>query len=109
VNWSSRQCEEIAAGELRGRVGAHLALGHRLALVAGHDDGDELRAVYLFTSGPPDERHELVVHLNREHPTVPTSASNPLAIRSCGHWCATSIGPSSGIRCAVARAQCPLR
>jgi Ni,Fe-hydrogenase III large subunit len=72
VNWSSRQCEEIAAGELRGRVGAHLALGHRLALVAGHDDGDELRAVYLFTSGPPDERHELVVHLNREHPTVPT-------------------------------------
>jgi Ni,Fe-hydrogenase III large subunit/Ni,Fe-hydrogenase III component G len=72
VNWSSRHTEEIVASELHSRAAAHFALGHRLALVAGHDDGDALRAVYLFTNGPPDERHELVVRLDRESPTVPT-------------------------------------
>jgi Ni,Fe-hydrogenase III large subunit/Ni,Fe-hydrogenase III component G len=72
VSWSSRHTEEIAAGELPERAAAHFALGRRLALVAGHDDGDALRAVYLFTSGPPDERHELVVRLDPENPTVPT-------------------------------------
>jgi Ni,Fe-hydrogenase III large subunit/Ni,Fe-hydrogenase III component G len=72
VSWSSRHTEEIAASELHERAAAHFALGHRLALVAGHDDGDALRAVYLFTSGPPDERHELVVRLDPERPTVPT-------------------------------------
>jgi Ni,Fe-hydrogenase III large subunit/Ni,Fe-hydrogenase III component G len=72
VSWSIRHTEEIAASELHERAAAHFALGHRLALVAGHDDGDALRAVYLFTSGPPDERHELVVRLDPERPTVPT-------------------------------------
>ena len=37
----------------------------RLALVSGHDDGELLRAVYLFTSGPPDTRVELHVPLDR--------------------------------------------
>lgn len=64
--------EEIGVGELHVRAAEHFALGRRLALVAGHDDGDALRAVYLFTSGPPDERHELVVRLDPENPTVPT-------------------------------------
>src|ERR1019366_5411805 len=71
-NWSSRHREEIAASELPERAGAHFALGHRLALVAGHDDGDALRAVYLFTSGASDERHELTVRLDRDRPAVPT-------------------------------------
>jgi Ni,Fe-hydrogenase III large subunit/Ni,Fe-hydrogenase III component G len=72
VIWSSRHTEEIGAYELHERAAAHFALGHRLALVAGHDDGASLRVVYLFTSGPPDERHELVVRLDPENPTVPT-------------------------------------
>jgi Ni,Fe-hydrogenase III large subunit/Ni,Fe-hydrogenase III component G len=72
VSWSSRHTEEIAAHELHERAAAHFARGHRLALVAGHDDGESLRVVYLFTSGPPDERHELVVRLDPENPTVPT-------------------------------------
>ncbi|MDH2902689.1 MAG: NADH-quinone oxidoreductase subunit C [Actinomycetota bacterium] len=69
---STRHTEEIAASELHERAAAHLRRGDRLALVAGHDDGDSLRAVYLFTSGPPDTRYELVVRLDPETPTVPT-------------------------------------
>ncbi len=48
--------------------------GMRLALVSGHDDGAEMRAVYLFTSGPPDRRVELHVPLDRARPEVPTLA-----------------------------------
>ena len=69
---SSRRSESIASSELHERARAHFALGHRLALIAGHDDGDALRAVYLFTGGPPDERFELSVRLERDRPTVPT-------------------------------------
>ncbi|KLO33472.1 hydrogenase large subunit [Mycobacterium haemophilum] len=36
-----------------------LAAGFRLALVAGHHDGDRLRIVYLFLAGYPDQRVEL--------------------------------------------------
>jgi Ni,Fe-hydrogenase III large subunit/Ni,Fe-hydrogenase III component G len=49
--------------------------GMRLALVSGHDDGAEMRAVYLFTSGPPDRRVELHVHVDRTQPRVPTLAA----------------------------------
>ena len=44
----------------------------RLALVSGHDDGDDLRVVYLFTSGPPDTRVELHLMVDAANPTVPT-------------------------------------
>ena len=48
------------------------AQGMRLALVSGHDDGDRIRVVYLFTSGPPDRRIELHVTLDGVDPRVPT-------------------------------------
>ncbi|MCU1492541.1 MAG: hypothetical protein JWO62_305 [Acidimicrobiaceae bacterium] len=51
-----------------------LGNGMRLALVSGHDDGTSMRAVYLFTSGPPDTRIELHVPLDRSNPQVPTLA-----------------------------------
>jgi Ni,Fe-hydrogenase III large subunit/Ni,Fe-hydrogenase III component G len=51
-----------------------LAAGMRLALVSGHDDGTSMRAVYLFTAGPPDTRVELHVPLDPSHPQVPTLA-----------------------------------
>ncbi len=44
----------------------------RLALVSGHDDGGQLRVVYLFTSGPPDTRVELHLIVDPAQPTVPT-------------------------------------
>lgn len=58
--------------ELHAYAAAHFARGDRLAMVAGHDDGESLRVVYLFTSGPPDERHELVVRLDARRPEVPS-------------------------------------
>ena len=51
-----------------------LAAGYRLALVAGHDDGAALRAVYLFTAGGPDRRVELHLPIDRDDPRVPTLA-----------------------------------
>ena len=54
---------------------ALFAEGMRLALVSGHDNGESMRAVYLFTSGPPDTRIELHVPLDRTKPQVPTLAA----------------------------------
>ncbi|HKS48572.1 MAG TPA: NADH-quinone oxidoreductase subunit C [Amycolatopsis sp.] len=63
----------IAPAELPMRVEQLLATGFRVALVAGHDDGDRLRAVYLFTA-PGDRRVEFEVPLERSAPEVPTLA-----------------------------------
>ncbi|MHB8246729.1 MAG: hydrogenase large subunit [Acidimicrobiales bacterium] len=69
-----RQSTLVAADELEAKAEALFAAGFRLALVAGHDDEDRLRAVYVFTSGPPDCRVELQVLLDPRHPTVPSLA-----------------------------------
>ncbi len=68
--------------ELPGRAAALLADGHRIALVAGHDDrpaGGGLRAVYLFTRGVtgdvPESRVELHVTLDPQDPHVPSLAA----------------------------------
>lgn len=68
--------------ELPGRAAALLADGHRVALVAGHDDrpsGGGLRAVYLFTRGAagdvPERRVELHVALDPRDPRVPSLAA----------------------------------
>jgi Ni,Fe-hydrogenase III large subunit/Ni,Fe-hydrogenase III component G len=49
--------------------------GFRLALVAAHDDGDALRAVYLFLAANPDRRVELHVPVDRDRPSVPSLAA----------------------------------
>ncbi|MGA9678517.1 MAG: NADH-quinone oxidoreductase subunit C, partial [Mycobacterium sp.] len=40
-----------------------------------HDDGDALRVVYLFTSGPPDSRIELHIRLDPHRPQLPSLAA----------------------------------
>lgn len=69
-----RTAMNIAPGELPELAGALLGHGFRVALVAGHDDGDRLRAVYVFTATDPDRRIELRVPLDRSDPQVPTLA-----------------------------------
>jgi Ni,Fe-hydrogenase III large subunit/Ni,Fe-hydrogenase III component G len=56
-------------------AGALFAGDMRLSLVSGHDDGTSMRAVYLFTAGPPDSRIELHLPLDRAQPRVPTLAA----------------------------------
>ena len=64
----------LPPAELPGRAAALLERGFRLALAAGHDDGDRLRAVYLFIAARPDRRVELHVPLDPGAPRVPSLA-----------------------------------
>ncbi|GGU15889.1 hydrogenase large subunit [Lentzea flava] len=64
----------LTPAELPGQAGSLLERGFRLALAAGHDDGDRLRAVYLFTAAPGDRRVELHVLLDPQAPEVPSLA-----------------------------------
>jgi len=72
VTVGPRTTIEIGASELHATVQALLLANHRLAMVAGHDDGGSLRVVYVFTEPHSDARHELVVRLNAQRPEVPT-------------------------------------
>ncbi|MCE7002052.1 NADH-quinone oxidoreductase subunit C [Kibdelosporangium philippinense] len=64
----------VAPGELMQQARSLVDNGYRVALVAGHDDGDRLRAVYLFTAVNPDRRVDVHVPLDREAPQVPSLA-----------------------------------
>ena len=68
----TRTTTEVAVNALHQNAALLLANGCRLAMIAGHDDGDSLRVVYVFTSGSPDLRRELVVRLDLESPRLPT-------------------------------------
>ena len=64
----------IARDDLPAAAAALLDAGHRLALVAAHDDGPEgFRVVYSFAR--PGERTELVVPVPRDDPQVPSLAA----------------------------------
>ncbi|MCI2422426.1 NADH-quinone oxidoreductase subunit C [Saccharopolyspora sp. K220] len=65
----------ITPDQLPDQAAALLRDGFRVAMIAGHDDGDRLRAVYLFTAGAPDRRVELRVPLHRDAPEVPSLAA----------------------------------
>ncbi|HVX69617.1 MAG TPA: NADH-quinone oxidoreductase subunit C [Mycobacteriales bacterium] len=51
-----------------------LDAGHRLALVAAHDDGAELRVVYLFSRASDASRVEITVRTPADHPVIPSLA-----------------------------------
>lgn len=69
-----RTAATIDAGELPELAQRLLDSGFRVALIAGHDDEYQLRAVYVFTATGPDRRVELEVRLNRSEPRVPSLA-----------------------------------
>jgi len=63
----------VTRDALPARVDALLAGGHRLALVAGHDDGPAgLRVVYVFAHPGTDRRTELSVVVPRDDAWVPS-------------------------------------
>lgn len=68
---------ELRPDELPDRAAALLAVGSRLALVAGHDDrprGGRLRAVYLFLLPEADTRVELHIPVDPADAHVPSLA-----------------------------------
>jgi Ni,Fe-hydrogenase III large subunit/Ni,Fe-hydrogenase III component G len=65
---------QIDMDGLAAAAAALLADGHRLALVAAHEDLEAFRVVYLFT-GAGDRRVELVLRTDRDAPCVPSLAS----------------------------------
>jgi Ni,Fe-hydrogenase III large subunit/Ni,Fe-hydrogenase III component G len=65
---------KLAADELVDAAAALLTAGYRLALVAAHDSNGPLRIVYLFSTGPPDQRVELHVEVRRDQPQIPSLA-----------------------------------
>src|SRR5699024_4631987 len=69
-----RTAVTVTGSDLLSHAGTLLDAGFRVALIAGHDDGDKLRAVYLFVAGNPDRRIEVHVPLERERPAVPSLA-----------------------------------
>jgi Ni,Fe-hydrogenase III large subunit/Ni,Fe-hydrogenase III component G len=74
VSGAHRHARSVAPEALVDETRRLLEGGFRLALAACHDDGDRLRAVYLFTAAAPDRRVELHVPLDAAHPQVPSLA-----------------------------------
>jgi len=74
VGWH-RTARTVTPDQLPAQAAELLDAGFRVALVAGHDDGDRLRAVYLFTAAAPDRRVELLVPLDPDRPRVPSIAA----------------------------------
>jgi Ni,Fe-hydrogenase III large subunit/Ni,Fe-hydrogenase III component G len=69
-----RVSRRIAAEHLPEQARSLLRSGYRLGLAAAHDDGHQLRVVYLFLAGAPDRRVELEVTLSTKDPQLPTLA-----------------------------------
>lgn len=69
-----RQQVNLRADQLTEQFQLLLDDGFRLALVAGHDDRDALRVVYLLTRAADDQRAELHVRLDRDTPVLPSLA-----------------------------------
>ncbi|HSR27400.1 MAG TPA: NADH-quinone oxidoreductase subunit C, partial [Actinomycetes bacterium] len=67
------QTETLSRERLPTVAGRLLDDGWRLALVAAHDDPDQLRVVYCFLR-PVGQRHELTVEVPRDDPWIPTLA-----------------------------------
>ena len=70
----ARRTVDVASEELARHAEQLFAERFRLALVAAHDDGDQLRVVYLFTAGNPDRRVELHLRAPADRPVIPSLA-----------------------------------
>jgi Ni,Fe-hydrogenase III large subunit/Ni,Fe-hydrogenase III component G len=71
---SERESVELSTDALYVAASTLLQRGYRLALVAALDGRRAMRITYLFTSGPPDRRVELVVEVDRRRPEIPSLA-----------------------------------
>jgi len=68
------ELREVERDDLAAATTGLLASGHRLALVAGHEDDEAFRVVYAFTASDPDRLVELVVRVPPHDAAIPTLA-----------------------------------
>jgi Ni,Fe-hydrogenase III large subunit/Ni,Fe-hydrogenase III component G len=68
------QTREVARGELTDAATGLLASGHRLALMACHQDDDHFRIVYAFTAPAPETTVELVLRVTHADAWIPSLA-----------------------------------
>jgi Ni,Fe-hydrogenase III large subunit/Ni,Fe-hydrogenase III component G len=66
---------EVSATQLPDLVAARLTDGYRMALVAGHEDDDRLRVVYVLVRPVDDRRVELVLGVPKGNPVIPSLAA----------------------------------
>jgi Ni,Fe-hydrogenase III large subunit/Ni,Fe-hydrogenase III component G len=69
-----RAVVELVSDELVASARLLLESGYRLALVGASHDADNIRVVYLFVDGPPDQRLELHLRLDADNPRVASLA-----------------------------------
>ena len=62
----------VATEQLHDEAQHLMDSGFVLASMTAHDDGEIFRVVYTFLSGPPDQRHELVLCIPKGGASIPT-------------------------------------
>ena len=65
---------DVTAATLADEVERRLRDGYRIALLAGHEDDDCLRVVYVLVRDD-DDRCELVLRTGKDQPTIPSLAA----------------------------------
>jgi Ni,Fe-hydrogenase III large subunit/Ni,Fe-hydrogenase III component G len=66
---------DVTATTLAEEVERRLSDGYRIAMLAGHEDDDCFRVVYVLVRDRDDERCELVLRTGKEQPTIPSLAA----------------------------------
>ncbi len=66
---------DIGHHEVAETLRHHLTDGYRVAMVAGAEDDDDLRVVYVLVRFADDHRVELVLKVPKDQPSIPSLAS----------------------------------
>jgi Ni,Fe-hydrogenase III large subunit/Ni,Fe-hydrogenase III component G len=66
---------DVTATTLAEEVERRLSDGYRIGMLAGHEDDDCFRVVYVLVRDRDDERCELVLRTGKEQPTIPSLAA----------------------------------
>jgi Ni,Fe-hydrogenase III large subunit/Ni,Fe-hydrogenase III component G len=66
---------DVTAATLAEEVERRLSGGYRIAMIAGHEDDDCLRVVYVLVRASDDDRCELVLRTGKQLPAIPSLAA----------------------------------
>jgi len=67
--------QSVSREALKDHATELLSAGNRLAMIACHDDGEQLRVVYTFADDAPGQIRELVVHVPCDDAWIPSLAA----------------------------------